>query len=916
LRVREQRRHADHRGGRKQCRAGTSFHALRIHEGGDTIALTDTHRRRDVGGALLQSESCLNHYRVVRPLGAGGMGEVYEAEDTKLKRRVALKILGADTEADPARRSRFEKEARAVAALNHPNIVTIYSVEECDGTTFLTMELVEGRTLGALIPPHGLPLPELLKYAVPMVEAVAAAHDRGIVHRDLKPGNVMVTSDGRVKVLDFGVAKLADQIVADTSAPTVAGSLTATSVGQVIGTASYMSPEQAQGRHVDHRSDIFSIGILLYELATGLRPFAGETRLDILSSIIKDEPQPLTRARSGIPHRLERVVHACLAKDPAARPQTATELRDRLEALAPAAWHRRAWLVAAAVVAAAAIVATVVSMLETSTPDMSSIGVPTFTRVTDDRGVELWPSLSPDGREVVYEGDAPAGGRHIYLRRLSDSNTTDLSRESPGADMTPVFSPDGRTIAFSSSREGSTGIFVMDRRGESVRRLTNGGSDPVWMPDGREIVYAGESSRDADGREQPSELWAVTLESGQRRRITGTDAIQPRVSPDGRFVAFWALPVDASERQFASPERDIWVLPLGGGPRVRITATESMDWNPAWSPDGRFLYFSSDRGGTMNIWRVAIDRKTGRPLGQPVAMTAPTTYASAMSVGVDGTVAYTAFDYDTLIRSIAFDPISGTVTGTAQNVVTGHRSWLHPDVSPDGRFLTMRSFKGQEDVWVVGVDGTGLRQVTNDPARDRGSRWAPDGSLLYYSSKAGTYQFWTIRPDGSGARQLTHGDLALNYPIPSHDGRWVAATNPNTVEHFLFDAHDWAKPPERLPAPPEKGQVYVRDWSPDDRRLASDDRLTGRVWIFDRSARTWERVGTGRHPHWLPDGRRLVVANCHTISVIDTVTKTSRDVFTEPERCVDAVTLSPDARQIYFTSALTQADIWTMRFPR
>ena len=864
---------------------------------------------------MLQAETCLNHYRIVRPLGAGGMGEVYEAEDTRLERRVALKILRADTEADPARRSRFEKEARAVAALNHPNIVTIYSVEECRGTTFLTMELLEGRTLGELMPPQGMPLAELLKHAIPIVEAVAAAHNRGIIHRDLKPGNVMVTSDGRVKVLDFGVAKLADQVVAETSAPTVAGTLTATSVGQVIGTASYMSPEQAQGRHVDHRSDIFSIGILLYELATGLRPFGGDTRIDTLSSIIKDEPQPLTRVRSGISHRLERVVHDCLAKAPAARPQTAQELRARLQRLGSPAWRRPAWQVAAAVVAAVAALAAVY-MRNTLPSGAASIGVPTFTRITDTRGVELWPSLSPDGLEIVYEGDSPSGRRHIYLRRLSDSNTADLSSESPGSDMTPAFSPDGRSIAFSSSREGSTGIFVMDRRGQSVRRLTNGGSDPFWMPDGREIVYAGESSRDADGREQPSELWAVNAESGQRRRITGTDAIQPRVSPDGRFVAFWALPVDASGRQFTSAERDIWAQPLAGGPRVRITATESMDWNPAWSPDGRFIYFSSDRSGTMNIWRVAIDPKTGQPRGEPLAITAPTTYASAMSVGVDGTVAYTAFDYDTLIRSIAFDPDSGTVTGPAQNVVTGHRSWLHPDVSPDGRFLTMRSFKGQEDVWVVGVDGTGLRQVTNDPARDRGSRWAPDGSLLYYSSKRGGYQFWTIRPDGSGARQLTQGDLPLNYPIPSHDGRWVAGTNPNTVEHFLFDAHDWTKPPERLPAPPEKGQVYVRDWSRDDGRLAADDRLTWRVWVFDRSARTWERVGTGRHPHWLPDGRRLVVANCHTISVIDTATKTSRDVFTEPERCVDAVTLSPDGRQIYFTSALTQADIWTMRFPR
>ena len=253
----------------------------------------------------------LQHYRIVGKLGEGGMGEVYAAEDTKLQRRVALKLLPPDMAADPERLQRFQREARAIAALNHPNVVTIYSVEETDGVQFLTMELVEGKTLGELIPEDGLPLEELLRLALPLVDAVAAAHEHGIIHRDLKPANVMLASDGRLKVLDFGLAKLkpeASTASVDDHAPGRRDSLT--SAHAIVGTAAYMSPEQAEGRPVDHRSDIFSLGVVLYEMASGRRPFGGDTVFSLISSIIKDTPRPTLgreagRSAGARPHRDE-----------------------------------------------------------------------------------------------------------------------------------------------------------------------------------------------------------------------------------------------------------------------------------------------------------------------------------------------------------------------------------------------------------------------------------------------------------------------------------------------------------------------------------------------------------------------------------------------------------------------------------
>jgi serine/threonine protein kinase len=843
------------------------------------------------------------------------MGEVYEAEDTRLKRSVAIKILPERLASDPARFARFEQEAQAVAALNHPNIVTIHSVEEDGERRFLTMELVDGRTLDEVVPPAGLPLRDLLKYAIPLAEAIAAAHARGIVHRDLKPRNVMVSADGRIKVLDFGLAKLVGATDATGIETTMAVTL-ATAAGHIVGTPSYMSPEQAEGRPVDQRSDIFSMGILLYELASGRRPFHGDSTLSILSSIVRDDPPPLARLRRDLPRALDVLVAECLNKDPAARP-SASAVRERLKTLAAAPTAReprlpRLFAIGGAIAALA--LAGLFARRFLAPERLAGPGTPTFARATFGNAIDLSPSLSPDGRTVAYVTQELNGRRHMYASPVGKSGqSTDLTGSTvTAADDSPAYSPDGQSIAFSSSREGSDGIFVMSASGGPARRLVNAGYDPSWTPDGREIVYSTESGRDPDGREAPSQLWAVNLGTGARRRIAEADAVDPKVSPDGRFVAFWALPVDASGTQFAGANRDVWLQPLAGGPRVQITRNEASDWNPAWSADGRFLYFSSDRSGTMNIWRVAIDSQTGAPDGEAAAITAPSAYVGSMSVGADGTLAYSSLDYDTAVRAIDFDPASGTPAGAAQDIVTGHRSWLHPDVSPDGRLLTLRSFRGQEDVWVVGTDGTGLRPVTNDPARDRGSRFAPDGSLLFYSARGGTYQIWTIRPDGTGLRQLTRGDWALNYPLPSPDGRWVAGSNPNTNEQYIFDAHDWTRPPERLPSPPGKGQTYLRDWSPDNTRLIAADTSNG-LWLFDLQTKTWTRIGSGAYPRWLPDGRRALAVLHGRIVLVDTVAQATSDVYGEPQRFIGALAIAAGGRRVYFTSAVTRSQIWTMR---
>jgi serine/threonine protein kinase len=316
----------------------------------------------------LTSGQMLGHLRVLEQIGAGGMGEVYLAEDTRLERRVALKVVPEEFASDQERLARFEREAKALAALNHPHIVTIHSVEEAEAGHFITMELVEGDTLAERIPTGGMTLDAFLDLATPLAEALAAAHERGITHRDLKPSNIMINHEGRLKVLDFGLAKLrrppGDWHEAETGADTD----TLSREGSFLGTLPYMSPEQVEGLRVDHRSDLFSLGTMLYEMATGQRPFKGETPAALASSILRDDPPPVTALNHALPTDLDRIVSHCLRKDPERRYQTAKDLRNELEELRqqvvsgavpvpPVAARPRRWPVALAAVTGLVILA-------------------------------------------------------------------------------------------------------------------------------------------------------------------------------------------------------------------------------------------------------------------------------------------------------------------------------------------------------------------------------------------------------------------------------------------------------------------------------------------------------------------------------------------------------------------------------
>jgi eukaryotic-like serine/threonine-protein kinase len=685
-----------------------------------------TRERENVPEMPLSSGSRLGPYEIVAPIGAGGMGEVYRARDVRLHREVAVKVLPGSFADDPDRLRRFEHEARAASALNHPGILTIHDFGEHEGAPYVVSELLEGQNLSERMEGSALPVRRALDYAVQIAHGLAAAHEKGIVHRDLKPANLFVTKDGRIKILDFGLAKLT-QPEKHEGALSEIGTLTAqTEPGVVMGTVGYMSPEQIRGQPADHRSDIFSFGAVLYEMLAGRRAFLGGSAADTMSAILREDPPELVVADPALSLALDRVVRRCLEKDPQHRFHTAHDLAFALESLggvsealprtavpaaAPAPQAR--WLGPA--IASGAAVLLVLAVLALwlagfrfvrSRADGSAAAArATFQALTTQSGVELFPSISPDGKTFVYVGYS-SGNADLYLQRIDGRNAINLTRDTPEADIQPAFSPDGSQIAFRSERGGG-GIFLMGATGESVRRLTDAGFNPAWSHDGKEIVVADEGIQTPLSRNVKSRLWAVDVATGAKRIVTPGDAVQPRWSgdavqpswsPHGHRIAYWG--------HRPGHHRDIWTVPAvpvagakPGEAEVLVTDEAGVDWNPVWSPDGAYLYFSSDRNGTMNLWRVGIDEKTGKVLGKPQPVTAPSRWVGHMSIAADGRrMVYASADETSIVESVAFDPVGGHVAGEPAPLLAGALLVREIGISPDGKWISFSSRGTREDL--------------------------------------------------------------------------------------------------------------------------------------------------------------------------------------------------------------------------
>lgn len=877
----------------------------------------------------------LGHYRIVRQIGAGGMGVVYQAEDTTLGRQVALKVLPPELATDEERRARLAREARAIAALNHPNIVTVHSVEESGGTHFITMELVQGKTLADLLPRHGYALRVFFDIAIPLADAVAAAHQHGITHRDLKPANVMVSDDGRIKVLDFGLAK---EIVGDGSRHTALPTQTATQAGHTVGTPAYMSPEQAQGEAVDARSDIFSLGIVFYEMLTGRRPFDGSSAASVISAILRDTPRPITELQPAVPRALARVVDRCLAKNAVDRFQSALDLRHSLEEVkqdvdsgdafpvpgsAPAPRRlitaRHATLaVVAAVGAAAAGVWLAFDPGDAGAPAVPQVRNP--VQVTSSLDVESYPTWSPDGQRLAYQandsGYLLVGNHDIWVAQLGSGEPINLTKDSPANDRRPSWSPDGREIAFYSDRDGAWGVYLVPALGGNSRKvlalprlINNSWSAPQWTQDGSRLFV---SAEEADGN-VVVELRLDTLETARIALPAHESRSRWDLSlrPDGRRFAYL-------EAGGGNPDLTrLWTIGASGGDAVALTDGRTNVWSPTWSKDGLRVYYVSNRGGSMDLWQQAVT-EDGRPVDEPLAVTSGLGISSA-AFAPDGTKL--AYSRGGRVSNVWRVPILLERPATWADAlrVTSERAYIEfVDVSPDGRQLAVSSDRrGNQDLWVLPATGGEMTPLTTDPTPDWSPRWSPDGSqIAFYAYRSGNRDIWVIPARGGPARQLTFDPAFDWFPSWSPtDGREVAFQSQRGGETATWMVPVAGGEPRRLTDGSAVG------WSPDGTWLTV--RRQGQLFRVQADTGASVPLATGVHQPNTPlvsrDGRFLFYSvingprdqhDLWKMSLADGAM--SRLTKLEGQRGRLGYFFTADARYLYLTWYEDDSDIWVM----
>ncbi len=882
----------------------------------------------------------LGAYKIEKLLGEGGMGEVYLAHDAKLKRHVALKILPPQFISDPEYVKRFEREARAISALNHPNLITIYDIGNSDGVQFIATEFVAGKTVRELLG-DGLQMKDALSIATQVAEALGAAHHAGVLHRDIKPENIMVRPDGYVKILDFGLAKLNEQRSADS--PNLSSE---TQPGLLMGTLAYMSPEQAAGDVVDERSDIWSLGVVLYEMMTGSSPTKGASRSETLGTILSKEPLDITDSNPALPVELDHILEKALEKDRELRYQTASDFRAdlkrlkreidsspslphnsgkgasrRLTAVASSANFRppRAFVLGAAVVVASALL---VWLLATTWFKAKAPAAPDWSRannvqLTIKEGSELFSSLAPDGKSFVYVSDE-AGNADIYWQRVGGKNPTNLTKDSAKDETTPAFSPDGNLIAFHSEREPA-GLYVMEATGENVRRISDVGYHPSWSPDGKEIVAGAEWIGVHTNKSViPSALWIINVATGEKRLLTEGDAAQPSWSPGGRRIAFWYWSTEG--------HGDIATMPASGGASVRITTEDANDWNPVWAPDGKFIYFASDRGGNMNLWRVAVDEKTGEALGSPEAVPTTARYALNISFSRDGkSLVYVRYESVANLQSIAFDAATEKVAGEPVWVTRGYTGGAMPQLSPDGeRYVVRWPHKAQEDIAIFNKDGSNWLALTDDKFQDRRPRWFPDGQRIAFSSdRSGVSQIWAINADSTGLRQLTFAaENGAGWPTLSPDGKRLAylqLRGKGGAAFVLNLMKGWQEQsPEQLPPVPNFGGYFsANDWSPDGDKLIgtfiNEERNDAGIGTYSLSSRSYEKItDSGDYPGWLNDSHRFIFQRASKIYSGDIRSSKTQLIFSPPSHVIQHPAISSDNRMIFFRFLQVEADVWLL----
>ena len=864
----------------------------------------------------------VSHYRILEKLGEGGMGVVYKAEDSKLQRTVALKFLPSHGLEEEEHRARFQREAQAAAALDHPNICTVYEIDEAQGQTFLAMAHLEGSTVSQKVKQGPLRLAEALDIAIQAGEGLRAAHVKGIVHRDIKSANLMVSLQGQVKIMDFGLAQAADR-----------SQLTKTDT--LLGTPAYMSPEQAQRQPADRRTDIWSLGVVMYEMLTGQRPFEGEREEAVLYGIVHEEPAPIADGQEPIPIELEQVIAKALAKDRNDRYQGVGELLEDLrvlerqiesqgdsakpskkpitkaqrEALARARRRRLAWalgIVAAAVVVTMAGVA-VKNLLPTTEPPPEPLEILPFTTTEGD---ECCPAFSPDGNQIAFEWDGPQNDNSdIYVKLIGPGPPLRLTTD-PRWEGSPAFSPDSREIAFGRALGSNMiALVVVPALGGPERVLSKGlapsAGNLAWSPDGKYIVGPGLESADSN-----QQLFATSVENGKLKRLTnppeqtfgdGTLAL----SPDGRTLAFVRRSGGAGTGYLLDLDEN---LEPQGEPRQLIPG----QWNPGrltWTADGTEIIFDSGHSGVASrLMRIAVE---GGQAPRPLAGTGENATMPAISPQGNRL----AFVRNTAAQAKIWRvrvAKTGGRAGAPTKLISSSRLDLVPRYSPDGEKIVFSSNRSVDlQIWISDADGANARRLTQRFNVAGAPHWSPDGEQIVFhgqTERGKDFDIYTMSARGGIApRRLTTDPSADYVPIWSRDGRWI---------YFCSERGGSKQTAWRIPA--EGGEatrlsggqaLNVRE-SLDGKflyyiRYDGDGRWSIRRMVLDGGEDSLVVSAVGASGFEVVEEGIYFIAvhgpdGLHSILFFDFATEETAVVLASVERPAEGLSVSPDGKYILF----------------
>ncbi len=884
-----------------------------------------------------------DNYRLERELGQGGMATVYLAEDLKHHRKVAVKVLRPELAASLGP-DRFFREIEVAAQLQHPHILPLFdsgasgrataSAADDSSAEFLwyAMPFVDGETLRDRLARTGeLPVHDAIRILVEVADALAHAHTNGVAHRDIKPENILL-SGRHALVSDFGVAKAVSEAT---------GRQQLTTAGVALGTPAYMAPEQAAADpHLDHRVDIYALGVLAYELLTGRTPFSGRTPQETLAAHVMQTPEPVSRLRPGISPAFEAIVMKCLAKRPADRFQSAEELVTALEPLAtpsggmtptytqpvtgvaPLVPSSRKW--AMGVAALVVVVGSLGLLLARRTGGGPEVALTTTTRLTSAQGLEVLPAISPDGQFLAYTGARPREPAKIFLQPVDGGRAINITEGMRGGQISPDWSPDGRRLVFVSYDSSGASIVTMPPTGGDVRRVRGFSYDgsvpdaPKWSPDGSRIAF-----------EKGDSVMVMAADGGEPVLLARVRDVHSLAwSPDGQWLAgvrgnsSFAYSADAFGNLAAST---VFVMPATGGTPVMVSDSTSLNLSPAWLPDGSALLYLSSRGGGRDVYLQRI-RRGGRADGVPRRVTTGLD-AHTFALSKDGSrLAYSKYTRDLNIWMVRLSPTGSVNARSGVAITRGNQASEILRLSPDGKWLLYDSdLNGNGDLFIVPSDGGTPRQLTDDPADDLSANWSPDGSeIAFHSFRTGNRDVFTIHADGTGLAQVTTDTLS----------DWYAAWGPddNTLVYSRGEV-------PALEFVEIRRNARSMPWGPPTRvgrglvNFMTADRTAYLIWTRDSLPRLLA-VPAGRRatpevlfqaPHWFSTtwaqsglgGQGLYSFSLDSLGVpaywsIDTARGTLRKIvaFDPADTWVTRGNFDTDGSRFYFVAGEHQADIW------